>query len=464
MANHDVSAVRAAVYLRISQDATGEAAGVTRQREDCLDLVERQGWALHEVYTDNDISATKGKARPGYRKMLAAIAAGDVDAVVAWHPDRLYRKLTDLEGLIEAIESRNVVMRTVRAGEIDLSTPTGRMLARILSATAQAEGEIKADRWKRSWRQGREAGNPARTGSRLFGYTRDSEVIDAEAEIARHMFAHIATGGSIMALSKRLQADGVLTTRGTTWRTAAIRNYLLNPRVTAYSTLKGEIVAEGDWEPIIDRDTWETVRALLSARQRQHPVRVALLNGLIFCGKCETRLVTGKSRGKRLYQCPSHRPGFDGCGGVSVYADRVEEIVESFTRARLEDPRVVQRVAELTASDSASLIAEITGLESRVIELEEQLDRPGVPVERIIRAIDRARERIAACQEELVEAADSLTPVNVGGMEWPADLAMRRRLVEIGLRGLIIYLDPVTPPVNVFNPKRVRITPRPSLQ
>ena len=78
--------------------------------------------------------------------------------------------------LIEAVERQNVIMRTVRAGEIDLSTPTGRMLARILSATAQAEGEVKADRWSRSWRQGREQGKPARTGSRLFGYERDGNM------------------------------------------------------------------------------------------------------------------------------------------------------------------------------------------------------------------------------------------------------------------------------------------------
>jgi len=169
--------VRAAIYLRISQDATGEQAGVSRQREDCLALVDTLGWSIHEVYVDNDISASSGAARPGYKRMLAVVKAGLVDAVVAWHPDRLYRKLRDLEERIGACEARDVTMRTVRAGEIDLSTPTGRMLARILSATAQAEGEVKADRWKRSWRQGRESGAPARTGTRLFGYTRSSEVI-----------------------------------------------------------------------------------------------------------------------------------------------------------------------------------------------------------------------------------------------------------------------------------------------
>lgn len=94
--------IQAAIYLRISQDATGEQAGVTRQHEDCIELIEGQGWSLFRVYTDNDTSAYK--KRPGYQAMLEDIRSGQIDAIVAWHPDRLYRKLADLEGLISAIE------------------------------------------------------------------------------------------------------------------------------------------------------------------------------------------------------------------------------------------------------------------------------------------------------------------------------------------------------------------------
>lgn len=48
---------RAAVYVRISKDDTGERAGVQRQREDCLALAESRGWEVVEVFEDNDVSA-----------------------------------------------------------------------------------------------------------------------------------------------------------------------------------------------------------------------------------------------------------------------------------------------------------------------------------------------------------------------------------------------------------------------
>jgi site-specific DNA recombinase len=447
---------RAAVYLRISQDPTGQAAGVTRQREDCLSLVGSQDWELFDTYIDNDISASKGKVRPAYKRLLADIKAGHVDAVVAWHPDRLYRKLTDLEGLIAAIESRNVIMRTVRAGEIDLSTPTGRMLARILSATAQAEGEVKADRWARSWRQGREQGAPARTGTRLFGYTRDGRVIPEEAATTRRIVADLLAGKTLGRVTSSL--DGTLTTRGTVWRNGTVKQYLLNPRIAGFSTLKGEVVAEGTWEPLVGRDDWETLRGILTARTRDTPPRVALLGGLIYCGRCGHRLITGAARKGRTYRCPS-RPGMPGCGRVSSYAGPIEEVVEGYAQARLADPRVLKRVAELRSSGGTpALLSEVAALEARLLELERSLEEPGVPVAAITRAMSRARDRLAACQVELAEASASAPAAEyVGGAEWPDDLARRRQLVAIALGDERVYLDPVTDVTNRFDPRRLRI-------
>lgn len=444
--------MRAAVYLRISQDPTGQAAGVTRQREDCIQLVEQQEWDLHEVYIDNDISASSGKARPGYKKMLADIKSGLIDAVVAWHPDRLYRKLADLEGLIEAIDQNNVIMRTVRAGEIDLSTPTGRMLARILGATAQAEGEIKADRWKRSWRQGREAGLPAKTGSRLFGYTRDGKLIPGEAAIARRMVDEVLSGYSIMGISRRLQDEGVETTRGTVWRTSAIRQYLDNPRIAGYSTLKGEIVAEGQWEPLIDRATWENLRAFTAARTRPYAPRVALLNGLVFCGNCQTRLITGQSRGKRLYRCPN-RPGFDGCGKVSIYSDVVDQYVEGYAEAVLNDPAVRTRVSQIRA-EPAPIQQGLAELDSRVRELEAQLDEPGTPVTTILRAIERAKEKQTSLLAEMAE--HQRVPLPEQGSHWPTDLKRRRSLVDLVVER--VEVDRSEP--GKKSVERIRLTPR----
>ena len=61
----------AGVYFRISLDRAGEGLGIERQREDGLALAARRGWTTRE-FSDNDISATHGKFRPGYTALMAA--------------------------------------------------------------------------------------------------------------------------------------------------------------------------------------------------------------------------------------------------------------------------------------------------------------------------------------------------------------------------------------------------------
>jgi cytochrome P450 len=107
--------MRAAVYTRISQDATGQRAGVTRQLEDCEALADRLGWEVTHRYGDNDLSASSGRTRPGFEAMLKAMADSEFGAVICWHPDRLFRSTKDLERLIDIANGRRVQLRTVNA-------------------------------------------------------------------------------------------------------------------------------------------------------------------------------------------------------------------------------------------------------------------------------------------------------------------------------------------------------------
>lgn len=55
-----------------------------------------------------------------------------MDAVVCWHVDRLTRTPRELEDVIDLADKRGLELATI-SGEIDIATPTGRLIARILS-------------------------------------------------------------------------------------------------------------------------------------------------------------------------------------------------------------------------------------------------------------------------------------------------------------------------------------------
>ena len=125
----------AAIYCRISKDRAGAGLGVDRQEQDCRELAIRLGWTVTAVHADNDISAYSGKPRPAYRALLADLRAGRVDAVLAWHNDRLHRSTAELEEYIEV--SGAAPTHFVKAGPLDLSTASGRMTARITGAVSR---------------------------------------------------------------------------------------------------------------------------------------------------------------------------------------------------------------------------------------------------------------------------------------------------------------------------------------
>ncbi|HYV60775.1 MAG TPA: recombinase family protein, partial [Acidimicrobiia bacterium] len=87
--------MRAAVYTRISLDRSRKRAAVERQRADCEALCADHGWQVVDYFEDNDRSAYSGRERPAYGRLVEAVVRGEVDAVVAWHQDRLWRNVIE---------------------------------------------------------------------------------------------------------------------------------------------------------------------------------------------------------------------------------------------------------------------------------------------------------------------------------------------------------------------------------
>jgi site-specific DNA recombinase len=465
-----VHAVKTAIYCRISDDSTGERLGVTRQQEDCLELATSLGWDVHEIYTDNDISATSGKPRPEYRRMLGDVDSGLVDAIIAWHPDRLYRRPQDLGELVDVCKRSNAQIATVNAGTVDLTTPTGRMVAGLLAQVALYEVEHKAERWNRSYRQAREAGRIPKFGQRMFGWDRDGTVIQAEATLVREMAADLLAGKPVRGICKQLNAASVLTPRGNGWQPTTVRTLLRNPRLAGHSTVgywetyqdgdkqrrrrKTRIVGEGQWEPILDHETWQSVHALLTSRSRPQPERASLLSGLIHCGVCEWPLITASHKnGARAYRCV-RRPGVpEACGGVIGTAAPVESVVESYAQTWLEDPSVLANISRLRSLGDG-VAGELDALQGRLLEIETAMAQPGESVQALLSAADAVRKRMGELQRRVTASLPRSLP---SGAAWPQNLIERRRLVDVVVGK--VWLDPSPVRGGRFAPERVRVDP-----
>jgi site-specific DNA recombinase len=351
---------RAAIYARISKDKTGAGLGVERQTADCVALAQRLGLVVIFVFSDNDISAYSGKRRPGYLKLLDVIRRGEIDVVIAWHSDRLHRSPTELEEYISVCEARNVPTETVTAGALDLSTPSGRMGARIHGAVARHEVEHMIERQRGAKLQASAQGR-WKGGRRPFGYAADGlTVIPEEAREVVDMCRAMLAGASLSGIAASLNARGVPTSTGGEWRQDAVRRVASRARNAGLMVHRGQVTGKAEWPAIVDEQTWRAVVALLGNPDRRSNYstgRVWLGGGLYRC-HCGEYVKTSKTTNSR----PASKTDYT-CAGPTKH----------LTRNALEvDRHVVLSVVKRLSRPDAAVLLDDRDATDRTAELQDR--------------------------------------------------------------------------------------------
>jgi site-specific DNA recombinase len=346
------SGTPAGIYCRISEDRPGTGLGVERQRQDCEKLAASKGWRVADTYIDNDISAYSGKPRPEYRRLLADLAEGTIQAVVVWHLDRLHRQPKELESFIDLVQAKGVLLASV-SGDTDLATPEGRLYARMLGAVARMESEHKSRRIKRAFLEKAKAGDPWVNGHRPYGYADGgTSLVPREAEAIRESVKRIIAGESLRSVCLDLNRNGDFTVEGNPWIQRSLKRVLLRARNAGFREHSeiGRVI--GKWPAIISEKDWKRVTAILTDPVRYKrtagPPRRHLLSGILRCGECGKKLAAGPNG---VYIC---LPPPQGCHRVSLTRGWVDEFVAESVIEALQNPDI-SNGGSAEAGDEAAL-------------------------------------------------------------------------------------------------------------
>lgn len=145
-------------------------------------------------------SGGMSRCRPSYDRLLDGMRSGRYAVVLAWHTDRLHRTPRDLEEFIDVVDAAGVRVETVKSGPVDLRTPSGRAVARTLTAWARYDSEHTAERIRRKVREIAENGGWS-GGGRPFGFEPDGVTVrEDEAEEVRRASALVLSGASSRGL------------------------------------------------------------------------------------------------------------------------------------------------------------------------------------------------------------------------------------------------------------------------
>ena len=233
-----------AIYVRKSK-VTESGKSIEIQKEKCVALARSHFDARESdilIYEDEGKSGFYAD-RPQYKKMLKDIEAGKLKAVVCYKIDRISRRTIDLLNLIQQMEQKCISFISVSDRELDTSTRTGKIMISMLSAIAEFERDIIAERITDNMyelaKDGRWLG-----GKCPLGYYSKKEKINTkgqnttinhleliaeEQRAVKRIFELFMQLSSFTSTANKMNEEGFKTSTGKPFTLIAVKNILQNP-------------------------------------------------------------------------------------------------------------------------------------------------------------------------------------------------------------------------------------------
>jgi DNA invertase Pin-like site-specific DNA recombinase len=155
--------MKAAIYARVSTIHAGQDP--TMQTSELREYAARRGWTVVGEYVDQGVSGSR-ESRPALNKLLEVVHERKCDVVLVWKLDRWARSLRNLVNSLADLEARGVAFVSLR-DNVDLTTPSGRLMVQIIGAMAEFERSLIVERVRAGMRnarsKGKHLGRPTRS-------------------------------------------------------------------------------------------------------------------------------------------------------------------------------------------------------------------------------------------------------------------------------------------------------------
>jgi DNA invertase Pin-like site-specific DNA recombinase len=153
--------MKVGIYGRVS---TLNGQNPEMQLAELGEFASRRGWNIFGEYVDHGVSGST-ESRPELNRLMADAHRRNFDVVLCWKVDRFGRSLKHLVNALADLDSYGVAFVSLR-DNLDLSTPTGRLMFQIIGAMAEFERSLIQERVRAGLRnarlKGRTLGRPRR--------------------------------------------------------------------------------------------------------------------------------------------------------------------------------------------------------------------------------------------------------------------------------------------------------------
>jgi len=376
----------AVLYLRVSTKEQTKNLSLPTQRDACRAYCEREGLVVAREFTEAGESA-KTADRLQLQELLKYCKQRKrrIASVVVYNVSRFSRDTNTHMALRGVLAGCGINLRSVT--EPINETSTGKLMEGILSVFSQFENDHKADRTKAGMSEALRRGKwtfIAQLGYRTgHAPSEPSLVIDEpKATLIRSAFEDIARGnGDPSDLLRRVTAQGLRTRRGKTLCPQSWHKLLRNPIYMGRVESRGlDVSGVGDFEPLVDAETFEQVQWRLAQRKKgprlrrkHHPDYP--LTRFLRCAKCHTSLSGSASKG-RTRKYPYYHCG--KCSGVRTSRTTVETLFLSLLDELQPDSAYLELFREVVRDvwerQAQSAIKARDGLRRRIEDIGRRED------------------------------------------------------------------------------------------
>ena len=387
--------MKAAIYCRLSkedEDKIGESESIQNQKSMLIQYAMEKGFELYQIYSDEDYSGID-RNRPAFNSMLQAASEHQFDVVLAKTQSRFTRDMELVEKYLHGKFMEWGIRFIAVVDHVDTNDTANKKSRQInglinewyledLSTNVRSVLDHKR-------KEGLFIGSFAR-----YGYCKDPNakgklIIDPEAaEVVRRIFSMALNGIGAHKIARTLNEEKIPSptaykrlhgihyriafknTNAALWSSPTVYQ-ILHDQLYIGNMVQGKhkkvsyksektiwipksqwIVVENTHEPIIDRDTFETVQRMLAARTRNgvqgtiHP-----LAKKVVCGCCgsymEQTAHQPRADGfqRRYVRCRMHQRAPERCSNktctdLNALENTVRERIREYAEVYVDPEKV----------------------------------------------------------------------------------------------------------------------------
>lgn len=372
---------QAVLYLRYSSSNQSEQS-IEGQRRVCSEFAERNGYEIIKEYADRALTG-KTDNRPDFLKMISEAKNGVFKYIIVYKLDRFSRNKYD--SVIYKHKLKEYGVKVVSATEQISDSIEGKVMESLLEAI----NEMYSDELSQKVRRGINETLLKKQfcgGYVPFGYNVEDKrlvINDEQAEAVRYIFTEYAHGTPQKNIVEQLNARGIKTQSGGTFRKSSVNKIITNRKYIGEFVRKDGTTIENYCEPIIERCVFEQAQKRLETNKRTAGARTAkinyLLSGKVYCGLCGAMMdgVSGTSQNgaTHYYYVCANRCRDKSCKKSYENKNQLEsEVIKATLRHVLSDKTVNAIATALERAQGEderqgqikALNAALNGLQSKI--------------------------------------------------------------------------------------------------